>query len=553
MSARASRLLCAILAGLAIACAFAARLGHDQAWYLYAASRILEGARPYRDLVDPNLPTVSLLSLLPAWLAARTGWSAIAWFQVCVLALAAGLFALCARLLRSHVLPAQPAARRALLPVLIASFGLAPFGLRGLDFGQREHLALCLLTPYVLAHAARCAGRPLAAGPGSALALLAAAGLALKPHFALVWLSLELWTLSRASTRPGFFTAPVLLPPLLLGAYGVLCLALLPELRQVGRLALAVYPSYREGSYLNMLGYPDALLGLGALALHGLVAGSGRLRDLRRSLALSLAAWWILAFAQRGWDYHFLPAAATAVLLGSAVLLDLERPARQIAAVLAGGLLVGGLWSAHAAIRSRGSPAVELGSALAQAAGGEAVWVVSTSGWPAFPAVLYGGLRWASRFPCLWFLPGLYPGVDPLADPFPYHAPAERSGLESGLLDALIGDLARFRPGLVLVDIRPWQQGFGRTSFDYLSYLGRDERFVRLWCGYVHRTRWRDWLDVYERDPARAAACAGPPGPGAAAAPSAPALPSGAGLVAMQTADTPKGRRTRATSSASSR
>ncbi len=63
--------------------------------------------------------------------------------------------------------------------------------LPGQDFGEREHLLLALVVPYLLLAAARASGREIPAAAAVLIGLLAGAAFALKPHFVLLWLAIE--------------------------------------------------------------------------------------------------------------------------------------------------------------------------------------------------------------------------------------------------------------------------------------------------------------------------------------------------------------------------
>jgi hypothetical protein len=135
------------------------------------------------------------------------------------------------------------------------------------------------------------------------------------------------------------------------------------------------------------------------------------------------------------------------------------------------------------------------------------VLVLSSNVWPGFPAALYADTRWSSRFPNLWFLPGLYQDVPP-AVPFAYRSPEQMGVTERWHLAAVVEDFARQPPQVVIVDQYPLQPGFGETNFDYLAYLRQDAGFRSLWCAYRETDRWQRVFLVYERDAERAARCA---------------------------------------------
>src|SRR5690242_8811604 len=110
----------------------------DLAFMLYAARRILNGAKLYRDVVDMNPPMIFAFNLPIAWLARAMGISDILLGRLTAALLFGGLLLLVRRLLTRYLLSDRVAARRYVL--LVLCFVLFPLARE--DFGQREHLVL---------------------------------------------------------------------------------------------------------------------------------------------------------------------------------------------------------------------------------------------------------------------------------------------------------------------------------------------------------------------------------------------------------------------------
>ena len=125
----------------------------DASWYLYMAGRVLDGARPYVDVVDTNPPLIVVLSLGVVLPARVLGVSPLRLFPMAVVGLIVGSMALAWRLARGLPDPIRQAA------LLATAYGL--FVGAGPAFGQREHLTLILIVPYAWAPSPR----PGATGP----------------------------------------------------------------------------------------------------------------------------------------------------------------------------------------------------------------------------------------------------------------------------------------------------------------------------------------------------------------------------------------------------
>ena len=165
------------------------RINADCALYLQQAELLLDGAVPYRDFVDTDPPLIAYLNVLPVALARMLGVSPIAAFGgfVVVLLLISGLeihF-----LLRRRRLSLPAAGRGLVLLAWIASYFVVDW--RG-DTGQQEHLFVLLYVPYLFLRILRHRGGSVAVWLAILLGVQAGIGAALKPHFLLLAVNVEL-------------------------------------------------------------------------------------------------------------------------------------------------------------------------------------------------------------------------------------------------------------------------------------------------------------------------------------------------------------------------
>jgi len=458
---------------------------HDVGWVLVAAERVLGGAEYGRDWLDPNPPGIFWLSAIPVAIARALGAAPIAAFDALVALATLASLAACHRIL-ARGWPALGAPARL---ALCGLFGTLLTLLPGYDFGQREHLVAIATLPYWLAAARALAGRPLGTRAAIAVGLIAGTGLAIKPFFGLAWLAVEAqiaWARgARASARPeSLAVAAVQL------AYLAALAAFAPGYGEIARLAWQVLGAYDHpwiAFALNRATLGLALAGIAARAIRP----TQETRELRRVLGVAALAFWVAACAQqRGWSYHFLPAElCAAALLAVCAAGALARPGAvgSVPLVLAGALLASGIALGAQVTRllsPRPTPVAGLAGIVRDAAGGAPVLFLSTAVGPAFPVVNVSGADWASRISCLWPLPGLYSREEWASDPFPYRARDAMPPAERALIDAVVEDLARWRPALIFVDRRRDRQAIGRSAFDFVTYFSRDPRFAALFAGY---------------------------------------------------------------------
>jgi hypothetical protein len=491
-------LLMLVVFGLGAVPVFLGMLNHDVSWMLYAAERLVDGARLGVDVVEVNPPLVIWLDIPPVLLARVAGMSDILTFRLMVLAMIAGSLPLSAWVLR-RLWPEQPAARHGLL--LLQLFLVLP--MVGYDFGQREHLLIALLLPYLFAAAARASGRPLDGWMPWLIGAWAAIGIALKPYFLPAWLGVEAYLAwSRRGDKPWF--RPEAIAVVVLGiVYAAAVVALTPEYFELARKTGKVYAGYYNKPFVELLTELDTLLTGFALLGFWLIRPRGLSRTLCTIALIANVALLLGAFAQRkGWPYHFYPAHAM-VLLALALLvfeaLGSGRPesrtvGRVLGLALLAALLVVPVKLALFVRESRLSIATAPGQEPAtvrgqlirmmrEQGGRGGVYVMSDFLPDAFPLVNYSGARWACRFPSLWMLPGLYPDSEG-GDAVRFHPSDRLEPAERYLNDSVVGDLCREPPALLIVDATPKKPRFGGRRFDYVAYFSRDPRFASLMRGY---------------------------------------------------------------------
>jgi hypothetical protein len=477
---------------LGSAAEFATFARSDMAFLLYAAGRVLDGARLYVDVVEINPPLIVALNLPAVVLARAAGLSDILVYRLLVIAALFGALAFSDWSLRRTLSPGQDRLRRRLLLVLAFALFLEP----GNDFGQREHLLVALALPYVLLAVGRALGRPAARGPALAAGVLAGVGLAIKPHFLLVWAAIEgyaAWRLrARRPSHEALGTAAVL------AVYLAGVAVLTPQYFGLVRLLGPAYAGYGHDPFLHVLvtapGTPLCAL---AVLSWAALRRAARHQALWTVLLVALVSSFMAAAAQqKGWGYHFYPARVFALVLLALAVLDvrrpLGRPLQQVytaAAFAALGTSVLSTVTIGVVRVRRHDPAREaeqaqLGELVAavrrHTPPGGSVDALSYTIGSGFPLVNYSGVRWASRFPHLWIIEAVYQDQLYAPAPLQFHTRDEMGPAERYLNDAVYQDLARYRPDVLLVlrNARDVQENSLRR-LDYVAYFGRDPRIAR--------------------------------------------------------------------------
>ena len=456
--AGASSLLPWALAALAVFALYVPhsfRIGpvEDVAWLLVVARRVVDGAVLNRDVFEINPPLIVWLNTVPVRVADATGLSLVHSLRLCILALGAGAFlALGAVLRRMAELP--EAVRGALL---LAAVFATTFGVGGMA-GQREHIALLLVLPWLAAAGATLNGTELPVRLRVGTAVAGAVGLAIKPYFLPVAVGVEVLALLRF--RMGTFRRP---EPWAMGGVfaGYLLLALAVEPDSFGpalEYARAVYQSGWGTTAGDAVRPQFLVVSLAALAALALPRWRGRVlraHPVFGTLAVgaagfALAYWWQL----KGWPNHLYPfSALSAVALFAGGIALWRRPGADAAfnRIAAVALVALSAWLVMPFTRAPAVQPTSLATAdvVERAGGAGSVLILSGTLSEAFPYVVDSGVEWASRMPCAYLTYGLQTlEAGGLATGARGRIAREGAAFSARVLGE---DLAAFRPELVVL------------------------------------------------------------------------------------------------------
>jgi hypothetical protein len=449
-------------------------LKDDIAWLLYVARRWLAGRELYVDVVEINPPLIIWISAIPIRIASLLGidpqYTAMpffigivlscAWWTATILRRGGGLFA--------DRIPVFAAIGTILLVV--------PAG----DLGQREHLLVAAVLPYLALFACSLDGERPGRTAAIAAGVLAGLGCALKPRYGAVFAVLECLALAR-----GMRTCR--LKPLsaiaAFAGYGVLIAVLCPAyLRRAVPLALALYGG-TDVTFLHLLADSARLL-FGEAVAAALLAWSWRRgmpeRNLLLTLVLFAATSTAICFIDgKDWFYHRLPATVTIllalVLWAASVLFHRNTgPRRTWAPLLLAGIaglvfLVAAFQRLEPEVAQAVEPQDSTVAKLERVIRTErARTYIAFSEWIAlgFPVVNNTGVVWTSRFDSMWALKGELWRVrfDPNA------------AKEWPIRRWVVHDFIAGCPDVAVVDTR--------EGANWIGVLSDDPVFARAWSQY---------------------------------------------------------------------
>lgn len=453
---------------------------HDVAWLITAAGRILDGSKIFVDVIEVNPPLIIWLMTPGVALGRVLDLGPAIGFYLTVFGAALVSVALCAWLIRRFELS------RNLYVVPLIAFMLMIFPAR--DFGQREHLMVIFILPYLLLTACRALGRDVDARIAVPVALFGGLGILLKPYFVAFPALLEFYLLYTI----GFARTLKRVEPYVLVAGGLTYLALIwfvtPQYFSVVlTYASEVYHLGYSDGFVNALVRAVFILVV-AMAVTKILSTLGvdkQERAIFAVLFVAAAAGCVSYFLQlKGWGYHMIPTRTFLILIALwAVLrapldnlfMTLRKPGYALATVLVSIVAI-------SAVLKPEYRKLEVDQRIAQLAAhpdAKSVFVFSGNVFQGNTMALDKGLEWASRFPTLWLMPGLVLKREQMGGTTPLLDEIERYNWQS-----VTEDLTKWKPDLIFVDVNEKKSHFQNARYDYIANFSQHPPFAALWKEY---------------------------------------------------------------------
>ncbi len=521
-------ILAGTVSGVAIAYFMVQPAMDDQTWYLYAAGRLLHGARLYgADVMETNPPLIIWLSAIPMGLASLTGMLPTLAFRLCMALLIAGSIGWSLRLIRRSTPALSWQVLCGFVVTLVYMLAVYPWPDRQTWslFGQREHILVLLVLPYLVMAAGRLEGRPVHGWEGIAVGFVAGIGLCLKPHQLLIVAGVEVLQFYRSRDLRAL-VRPELVALALAGV--VYCAGIWVfapgYITTVLPLLLQVYGQVGSAS-LGDFAAPDRVLKMvSVLVICVLLCRHAKARSLIAVLLVAACGAATAFIVQhKGWAYQFLPAqilfrASVCLLAIDLALQWVGAPPvamlgrRSVAAALAavsGLIAVGVTYPAKVAwVATTWDEDITAGftESFGEFPRGTPVYFMSPSLQAVFAIVTDSGYVWSSRFPHLWPLPAILHNEAGVVDPKKQLPPDRVESLARQLRSDLVEDFRRWQPAVVMVErcnANTWvcYNLEGLKNVDLARWFARDPAFAEIWSHYTLR-RTFVYYDVYVRDTA---------------------------------------------------
>lgn len=470
-------------------------LNHDIAWMLCAADKVLDGQQLYVEVYEVNPPLIIWLKIPVVMLSHAWGISEIQLYRTMVLIVTA-LSLIMSSLLLRRLYPDSQGIRFGWIFLMMLL--LLPGA--GYMVGQREHLLLICVQPYILSTIIRAQGMELSRKWAIVIGLFAGVGIALKPYFVPFWILMELYLWRATSKRAMLFRSESISIGFVLFLYGLVVLIFVPQYLAQIRLFQEAYSNFAQKPWIEL--FQDYAVYLTAISFLLTMLIRPRSNGKAGCEVYAVATVGLLiamVLQKKGFDYHYFPV----FVLGVSLLFFLswegtsqQQTLSKVIGVVCALLMIGSALSTTIYRYNRGrywqgtltrtdsvrGQLIKLGQQ--QKVQGKYVYFLSAHLPPAFPVVNYWHAKWPVRFPSLWVLSGLYRNAKAKDGSIVFASPEAMGKLEAHLFDSIITDLQRHPPTLLCVDPEKKRDAFQGRDFDYLAYFSQDYRFSELFNEY---------------------------------------------------------------------
>ena len=276
------------------------RLNVDSLWILHCAKQIIDGATLYVDKIDVNPPLIFIYSIIPVMFSKITSISMENSYILFVLVLVFLSTFLCFKIIKDIYKENE---NRILIYSIFFILTISTTS----NFGEREHLFVIFVFPYILYHLYK---EQIFISNGFLIfiAIFAALGFNLKPHFFIVFVFLEFYFFFKSKRFSSFFRIDTIIIALS-GIFYLLIIKLFFEeyITLIIPFSIQSYTNAFNKSFLELLIVPEILITFIAFVLFFLNKKKLFKFDIN-ILFIAIFASLLFYFLQaKGWSYHRVP------------------------------------------------------------------------------------------------------------------------------------------------------------------------------------------------------------------------------------------------------
>lgn len=427
-------------------------LNVDSTWILYSAKNMLNGEVLYKDIIDVNPPLIFIYSTIPVFIAKTFSINAEFVYILFILTIIS-ISSFLSFLILKSVFEKKD---------LVKYYTLSIFTILSIfptyDYGQREHLLIIFILPYILTMMFK-EELNFSIKIILFISLFASLGFNIKPHFFLIFILIELVFIIHKKTLFSIFRIDFLIIVFSAFFYVLIITFLFPEyINNIVPLAIETYSDVFNKPYSFLLLKLEFFFCL-FLSLYWLFFTK---RDLKLPSKVLLSAIFaslvIYLLQQKGWSYHRLPLLLISLLFLAYISFSLFQK-KKIYSITFLPIIIMILYSNIVNVPKFNS----LQNIIDSLNKNEKIHITSVD-IAQGQALLKDSQIWSSRFPSLFMLPSLLKN--------------ENKKIKDYTFNSIYSDLIKHNPKTIIIPSK-------KLGFDYYAYLtSNDIRIKKIYENY---------------------------------------------------------------------
>jgi len=406
-------------------------LNEDSVWIIYSTQNMLHGATLYTDIVETNPPLIFLLNTIPLFFAKLMTISITHSYIIFVFLL------ICISLYLSNIIfkansNISTSQRYLLQTALLVSLSILPSG----DFGEREHLFIIFIFPYILMMMFQDKIK-LSKKETIFISLFSVLGFNIKPYFFFTFIIAEtIYFLYHRSIKTLFRTQTLIIGISGFVYLGIIYIFFIEYYDVLLPLVISSYSDAFKKSFFDLiLFHINDLMLISIFTISTLIFVYKRKQlDLSMLLSLIYSLVILYFYQQKGWHYHLLPAfILTSFSFFYILIVYINKENYKFTAL--GAILILLISFENRYINRY----QYISNILNNFKPHSKVLILSTDIARGLPLVVQSHHLWCSRFPSLWMLPKVAKD------------PSKRS-LQNYMNNAIYKDMLKYKPDYIITD-----------------------------------------------------------------------------------------------------
>ncbi len=295
---------CIVIVLLIFACRIAllinGNVNHDNARLLFCTSEWIHGSQLYKTVIDINPPMIFYIYSIPVFMTSFFSIPFIYSFDIYLISLCAFSLVMASIIIGRSSLGNS---KNLIIPLCAFIVVLLP----GFDFGQREHLCILFILPYLLLETGALYGGSVPARTRFTAGVMAGIGFSIKPYFVLAYAAILVCSLVYRKRSEVLWRIENTTIYSVFCIYAFLLFYFHSDYFTVAHVTMQVYSAYESGFARLLSSNTTAVWAAGLVCLLLTVRHKEHFPALLLIFVTGTAFLTAAYVQKKGWTYHYYP------------------------------------------------------------------------------------------------------------------------------------------------------------------------------------------------------------------------------------------------------